>query len=163
MKILEGGVFVVPLKHGASAIGVAARIKPGRGAKCILGYFFKNVFSAQPNVDDVGSLRADDAILIAVFGDLGIKTGNWPIIGVLPSWDRNAWPVPAFVRKDVVSGRVQKIVYADEDPSKVVSEVLSNEGEVKHLPRDGLWGAGAIEAYLSHVLNSTIEQRSSEL
>lgn len=156
MKITEGSVFTVPLKDGRFVIGLVARVKPGRGKKCFLGYFFDKVFDVVPTIEVVGTCQPQETILVAICGDLGVHEGYWRVLGSQDAWERNAWQVPAFVRKDVVSGHYTKVVHADDDPSKIVSEIPANEDEAEHLPRDGVWGARAVEAYLSNILNDAV-------
>ena len=57
-------------------------------------------------LDDFQKVRASGAGLVARFGDLYSQLGKWPVVGVLPFWSRNQWPVPAVVRDDSTSDRV---------------------------------------------------------
>src|SRR5881392_968160 len=91
----EGDVFAVPLHDGSHAIGVVARI--GNGA--VLGYFFDQRYENVPDISDVGELSHRSAGLIQIFGDLGLIRGTWPVLGQLPSWQREEWPMPAFGRR----------------------------------------------------------------
>lgn len=154
MKIREGSVFAIPLENGRFAIGIVTRVKPGRGKKCFVGYFFDKIFDALPSIEALETSQPRDAILVAICGDLGIHNGCWTVIGDLTPWKRDAWRVPGFARKDVVSGCYTKVVYADDDPSKIVSEAPTNEDEASNFPRDGVWGARAVEAYLSKILHT---------
>lgn len=85
---------------------------------------------------------------MARFGDYGIATGRWRIIGEVEGWDRERWPLPLFVR-----GR--------EDPNVKVLvryndklEVVSEQEVVAHLvppglPEDAQFGSAVIEKMLA--------------
>ena len=145
-----GDLFAVPLRCGGFAAGVAARAD-GRGT--VLGYFFGPRRDDLPMPNDVGELRGEDSIEIAIFGDLGMIEGRWPVIGPLPGWKSENWPVPDFGRIDAVSGnRAWRVRYQDPD-LKWLSEEEITVSEASALPRDRLMGAGAVERWLSHLLD----------
>jgi hypothetical protein len=43
-------------------------------------------------VNDLARLKAKGALLSEHFSDLGLRYGEWPIIGRVAGWDRAAWP-----------------------------------------------------------------------
>jgi len=153
-----GDLFAVPLRCGGFAVGLTARID-GKGT--VLGYFFGPRRDEPPTTDDVRELLARDSIEVAMFGDLGLIEGRWPVIAPLPRWDPARWPVPDFGRIDVVTGkRAWRVRY--QDPSlKWLSDEACDIGEARALPRDGLMGAGAVEKWLSHLLSGNQSQRDS--
>jgi hypothetical protein len=99
------------------------------------------------------SLTPNRAVLIARAGDLGLITGEWPIIGPSEDWSEEAWPMPVFFRPDALSPLQGVCVRYDErDPSKAVSEEPCQKSNAQGMPRDGLYGAGAIEIELGNIL-----------
>jgi len=83
------------------------------------------------------------------FGDLELFNGRWSVIGKLPGWDKAAWPTPAFTRKQLVSGKTLKVVYADDDPARLVSETEIHPSAIAEYPEDGLMGAQAVALVLN--------------
>jgi hypothetical protein len=146
----EGDVFAVPLEgDGGYGVGVVARASK-KGPT--LGYFFGPRRDEVPELSDVQDLEAVDNVLVAKFGDLGLIRGRWPIIGALPGWRREEWPMPAFGRDEQLSGRYLRVEYADDDPNSRPCEIEVSREEFERLPEDGLAGFGFIEARLTRVL-----------
>ena len=141
----EGDWFAVPLE-GGYAVGIVARSNP-RAA--LLGYFFGPRRDEIPSLDELGGLRADSAILIGLFRHLGLKHGDWPILGQLEVWNRESWPMPVFVRHEELTGRSFRVIYDDDDPGRLVREELIPPGSGVQGPRDGLMGSGFVEIVLS--------------
>jgi hypothetical protein len=147
----EGDWFAVPLpREDGYAIGRIVRARP-RG-KVLCGYFFGPRRHTVPPLIELTPLTPIDAILIALFGDLGLIDGTWPILGQVEPWERQAWPLPIFGRTDEDEHKAWKVKLADDDPSVVVSERSCSPQEARHLPKEGLMGAGAVERYLAHLL-----------
>ncbi len=142
----EGDWFAVPLDGGGYALGLIARMK-GSG---IFGYFFDHRYSTVPTLADAARLGPCDAIQRLIFGDLDLLEGLWPVLGSLPGWDRRQWPMPSFVHKDVISGRLYIRTY-DENSLDFLSERRAQEGETVGLPEDGSFGAGAIISRMSRL------------
>jgi hypothetical protein len=129
-----------------------ARIAPTGGV--LLGYFFGPRWAEVPNLVDVRTYLAVDAILVQRFGDLSLIQGEWPIIGQEHSWNPAAWPMPTFGRLvDALSPAVAwQVEYPDEDPNGVPRETRTSPEESMHLPCAGLLGAGAVELALTRLL-----------
>jgi hypothetical protein len=145
----EGDVFAVPLRAGGYGVGVVARMN-GEGA--VLGYFFGRRYDEPPELADVGGLAAGDNILTAIFGDLGLIRRNWPVVGRVRGWRREEWPMPAFGRREQLTGDYLRVEYADDDPSSRPREVQVTREEFERLPEDGLAGFAFIEARLTRLL-----------
>jgi len=145
----EGTWFAVPLRGRGHAIGVVARASQGGGI--LLGYFFGPRRENIPSHREVSTLVPDDAVLVAMFGDMGLIDGTWPILGSERAWQRSDWPVPDFVRSDPDSGRWWRVRYSDHDPNEVIEEIPLS-GPDQNLPRDRLCGAGSIEVQLGQLL-----------
>lgn len=144
----EGTLFLVPLRGGGFARGLVARATL-RG-KVLFGYFWGPRLSSQLQVTSE-DVEPGKAILRAHFSDLGLIKGPWPIISLLPNWNRSHWPMPDFVRQDPL-GRLKPILvhYADDDPNKVEYERFVDDAG--GLPTDGLYGAEALEITLSRLV-----------
>lgn len=146
----EGTWFAVPLRDRGFGVGVVARI--GRRG-VTLGYFFGPRRDAVPRVNEVENLRPDDAIVVKLFGDLGLIEGSWPIIGRGTQWNRSDWPLPGFRRLDDFTGQARRVEYSEKDLVTAVRDVPTTREDVNGLPEDGLSGAGAVEIVLTRVLN----------
>jgi hypothetical protein len=145
----EGDWFAVPLRDGGFAVGVVARANP---KAALLGYFFGPRREAVPSLEELAALKASDADLVGKFGHLGLTKGKWPIIGRIPDWDRNDWPMPVFVRYEELTGRSFNVFYDNDDPAKLVREEQVAPGAGEQGPKDGLMGAGYVERVLTRLL-----------
>ena len=146
----EGDWFVVPLRGGGTATGLIARAN-SKGV--LLGYFFGPKRLSDATLEELRDLRAEDAMLVAVFGHLGLKSGTWRVLGRTADWDRARWPTPTFARYEELTGRSFLVFYDDDDPNHVVREEEVPSGRAERLPRDGGYGAGAIEKLLGRLLS----------
>lgn len=147
VKYHEGDWFAVPLTEGGFGLGTVAR---ARGA-AVLGYFFGPRRPEQPTLADAATCEPSGAILIGTFSHLGIKRGDWPLLGRLPDWQREAWPMPVFVRHEELSGRSFHVFYDPDDPNKRLREVRIGP-EDQQGPEDGAMGAVYVEEQLSALL-----------
>lgn len=154
----EGDWFVVPLFGGGFAVGVVARANP-KGV--LLGYFFGPRRDQPPRLEDVTGLTPASACLVAHFGHLGLKGGQWQVLGRLPDWDRSEWPMPVFHRYEELTGRYIAVHYDPDDPNARVREVQITAVEADRLPQAGLAGAGYIERKLPIVLGASSRPRPS--
>lgn len=146
----EGTWFAVPLESKGYAVGLVARAR--RRGGILVAYFFGRVWQRPPALQQVRKLRPEKAIKVLRVGDLGFLEGSWPVIGRDPSWQRDEWPLPAFVRRDTISGVAWRVRYSDRDPSVIESETPI-DFDTK-LESAGLYGAGAAEIALTKLLGS---------
>lgn len=142
----EGSVFLVPLEGGGYARGVVARADR-RGA--VLGYFFGPRLQSTDAVP-LDDLRPAGAVLVLRFGDLGLLKGEWPVFGTIASWDRSAWPMPDFVRRESLRDIAWRVRYSEKDLCRVEIEERTELNST--LPPDGLSGSGAVEIKLSRLV-----------
>jgi hypothetical protein len=149
LKYREGDWFAVPLRDGGFAAGVVARANPGG---VLLGYFFGPRRSAVPTLDGIRDLRQGDAVLVALFGHLGLKEGRWPVLGRLDGWDRREWPMPVFVRYEELTGRTFRMFFDDDDPNRLVRQEQVSPRDAIGAPEVGLMGAGFLEQKLTGLL-----------
>lgn len=144
-----GDWFAVPLREGGFAVGVVAR---AQADGVLLGYFFGPKRDEVPELSDVEHLAASDAVLVCKFGHLGLVKKKWPVLGCLQGWDPQLWPMPTFVRFEELTGRSFRVIYADEDPNRLLREEQIPAGTAEQGPKDGLLGAGAAEIALTSLL-----------
>jgi hypothetical protein len=148
-KISEGLWFAVPLRGGGYGVGVVAR-RNSEGV--LLGYFFGPKRAEVPTDTGIDGLRPEAAILVARVGHLGLRSGEWPVIGGSAAWDRGAWPIPEFGHADLlVEERYTARTY-DETLNLFVRERRIGSEEFGGLPADGLMGAGFLEKRLTRLL-----------
>lgn len=145
----EGDWFAIPLRTGGFALGIVARANP-KGI--LLGYFFGPRRPEQPTLADASGLFPEQAILVGMFGHLGLRGGSWPLLGREPAWDRTTWPTPIFVRYEELTGRSFHVRYDDADPGRLIGETLVAPGVAEQGPTDGLMGAGFVEKRLTSLL-----------
>ena len=147
MIVDEGCLFGVPLGGGKYGVGLAARIGD-RGMT--LGYFSGQLFDGLPSTAEA-SFLPHSAIWIALFGDLEIMNGRWPVLGKVAGWDREVWPLPDFGRTADLSGRHFRVSYMGDIKSRPM-EIPSSMDDIAGLPEAGTAGAGFVENRLRRLL-----------
>jgi hypothetical protein len=149
LSLREGTWFAVPLRGGGYAVGRIARYAPREGI--MLAYFFGPKRERIPTLEEVESLQPRQAIEVMRTTDLGLVEGRWIVLGDSACWEREAWPIPPFIRRDEIGHVAWRVVYSDEVPNEVVSEELIPY-ETTGLGPDGLYGHLAAEVRLSQLL-----------
>jgi hypothetical protein len=96
-------------------------------------------------------LKPAHALLIRLFGDLGLLEGGWKVLGSLPNWDRQLWSVPLFARTESILGLTELVEYSEATLREVRSQDCSPR-KARRYPEDGLSGSGAIEVRLTKLL-----------
>jgi hypothetical protein len=122
------------------------------GKSIVFGYFFGPTRAQAPRIEDVSSLRADDAICAMQFGDQGLIEGTWPVIGECGSWSRQDWPMPPFIRVDDATGMALLSIYS-EDTLEFLEEKPCDAALVSKFPYDRFSGSGAAEIRLTNLLS----------
>ena len=152
----EGDLFCVPLRTNGYAIGIIARV--ANTGKILLGYFFgpKRIQISNQVDEEMCKLRPEDAILIGLFGDLGIINKEWPIIGGFTNWNSNKWPMPPFSQIDPISGENKLYVISEYD-LYTIEKVIKFSNNVDNscliaYPDHCLMGYGAVEIRLTKLL-----------
>ena len=146
----EGTWFGVPLRTGGFAAGLIAR--QGKGG-CLFGYFFGPILKVPPPKSVVEQLHPEDSVHQAMFGDLNLRKGLWPIIGQEQNWDRNRWPMLPFFRGDDTEGKAWLSYYSEDDLS-FLREESCDLRLASNYPPDRLAGAGALEIRLTKILTT---------
>lgn len=148
----EGTVFLVPLRSGDFARGLVARAS--KRGKIIFGCFWGPRITKQSDVS-FDDLLPSTCVLKCRFGDLGLINRSWPILGQIPNWERDSWPMPEFESRNVEAGGKKLISkYDDRDPGKKL-ECYLGKGAVTNLP-DVMYGFGALEIKLSTIIKDTL-------
>ncbi len=143
----EGTCFIVPLKGSDFAIGVVARTSARK--KAVLCYFFGPYSKFPTQV-----LRAKNAVLVAVVGDLRLIQGQWPTRGDVENWNRNEWPIPLCVRRPPLTTKAWLVHRSDTDIGTVDYEEEVEASCTDGIIRDEVWGAGAAETKLLALLSN---------
>lgn len=145
----EGCWIAVPLaKRGGYGFGVIARCKSG----ICLGYFFAPRHSRVPSIADAEGLKPEQAVLIEMFGDMGLIKDGWPIVGYLSDWKREEWPIPVFSRES--HGAYFLVHYDDDDPTgRYLREERTSGQEANKYFADGLSGHMALSIGLDRALH----------
>ena len=148
----DGSWLAVPLIRGVCCIVLAARL-----GFCVLflGNFFGKRVKRPPTLADVADLRANDAILVTQFGDLGLIEGLWRIIGPHPEWNAADWPVPLFGRIDIVTPSRATLVEYNER-LETVRETSVASKTIENLPDDGVAGYLFVEELLDHLISNKL-------
>lgn len=144
----EGSCIAIPLRQGGYARGIVARInKKGK----IFGYFFGPKFRSLEDIVGCQNLKYTDAIFVGRFGDLGLLNKEWKVIGTIPHWNREEWPLTAFIRIDEFTNRAWLSYYDENDLSCIGEEEVSPKLKDKY-PYDSFMGYGAVEIELTELL-----------
>lgn len=144
----EGDWFALPLPSGGYAVGVVARTS--KQGKVLCGYFFGPRRQVVPQAAELEALDPNSATLVARFGDLALIRNEWSILGQSPGWDRGRWPMPAFVSRDPLNGKVWMNEYAD--PNSLLDRTPIADASARSMPADGVHGSGALAKLLDRLL-----------
>jgi hypothetical protein len=147
----EGTWFAVPLRDGGFCRGLMARTD-GKGRA--FGYFFGPKASSADELPNVSGLRPTDAILVGRFGDLGLISGKWKVIGKAAPWDRAAWPMLPFIRVDEKADTAMMTTLNDE--FEIISDEPCDPSLAKAFPKDSMMGYGFVEIRLTRLLNPEV-------
>ncbi len=153
IKYSEGDCFVLELRSGGFARGVIARTSRGGGVVQV--YIFGPRLQAVPSDCWLDRLSPDDAVLVARVGDLSVSNGDWPVVGRIQKWERDAWPAPPYVRRDDIRRMAWLVRYDDSDISCVSTEEPLAFERVGEFDRDAVLGAGAVEIVVTKRLLGT--------
>jgi len=146
-KFGPGDWFAVPLSDGTWAAGRIAR----RGGPTLVGYFFGPRRREVPTLAEVASLRPEDAVYVRKFGYLGLREGEWPILGGAEEFDRASWPMPMFGMHDV-RGEYWGLIYDENRPSALLRQVRITAEEFTKVPSAGAAGDIFVAEWLDSIL-----------
>lgn len=150
-RYAEGDWFAIPLRESGYVLGHITRVSPS--SDIVLGYFFRPWLDHVPVVTACPLFTASDALLIRLFGDRGLQRQEWPIIFRDPTWTRHDWPLPWFVRRDLITGIPRLIAYEDADIRYEQQDVPVTNQAIETLPSDGLSGHIALQYHLTNLLS----------
>jgi hypothetical protein len=141
----DGDWFAVPLGDGTYALGRIARSKSG----IVFGYFFGPPLDHVPSLDEVGSRTAADSVTQMLFSHLGLRDGEWPVLGQT-EWNPEEWPLVEFERR--IDDKLYAVRWNEETLNDEISSVRLDPSEAGQRPSDALAGAGAAVARLRRAL-----------
>jgi hypothetical protein len=150
---IMGNIFSIPLEDKGYLLGLIAR----QHKNIALGYFFNNNYLNIPKNIQECIIDKDNVCLIGLFGILGIKNNKWKIIGKLPDWNINDWPLPPLKQQDPLLNIYYKITY--DDTLKEIKRTKINKEEAEKLYSGGIHGYGAIEIILNKTLTKSYKLR----
>jgi hypothetical protein len=146
LNIERGAMFLVPLAQGKFVVGVVINAD-GRGRA--VGAFFGPTVSGASEVH-VSNLQLKNAVLVCRFGDHGLHTKRWPVIGSIPNWAVAPWSVSKFARRHDDPDRCYVTEY--DDSLSAISERVVPAAEGKMLPDDAQYGSGVVEVKLAKLV-----------
>lgn len=145
----EGDWFAVPLARGGYAVGLVAR-RPKRGT-VLLGYFFGPQRGVVPTMTELADLKAADVQLVCRVKDTALHRGVWRVLGRRDRWRRKDWPMPAFHRREGLSGRGIRLEYDGDNLSMPVREVPASVPDAS-LPEDVVLDEARVLEALARIL-----------
>ena len=114
-----------------------------------LAYFVGNRWDVAPSLEDVQECRASDAVMVVFIQALHLFDGSWPVIGRLPNWKREEWPIPYFKREH---GSPSGVLVRYTDDLLKWAEVKRCPGGMEGYEHDGAIGAGIVVNRLSKLI-----------
>ena len=157
IRYSEGQWFAIPLRNGGYALGII--VIGSYKTKGGLGYFFGPKYLEIPDDKAILEKQPGDAILVAIFGDLGIINGNWPLIQSSRPFSKEEWPIPKFGMKISLVQRKGFIrEYKQNEAGDLIlhRETVVAEEDILNLPTDSIMGGGAIEIKLTNLLKDNL-------
>ena len=144
----EGTIFLVPLTPSGFAVGVLARTdRKGRA----FGYFFgPRVQNAE--MVNITTLQPSRAALVCRFGDHGLHTRRWIVVGEIAKFDRKFWALPKFHRADDSKEYVYVTEYDDSLNCLAETLVPRDAADLASLPYEAQFGSAIVEHKLSKLL-----------
>ncbi len=145
----EGDWIAVPLQSGGFGVGVIARAS--KRGKVLFGYFFGPRLNYLPTIDSARDHVAQNAKLVAIFGDHSLYCHEWRVLGHDSRWDRLKWPMPYFSRVDE-RGKAVKVRYSEDDPSVCFEEKPCSIDEARTYLEDSMLGSHILAQLLDELL-----------
>ncbi len=146
----EGDWFGIPLRRGGYAVGLVAR-RPRRGT-VMLGYFFGPARKALPTEEGLAAIRAEQAQLVCRLKDTPLHRGVWPVVGRCARWRRKDWPMPAFFRREGLSGRGIRVEYDSDNLTTPARETPASVPDAT-LPEDVVLNDARVLEALMQILS----------
>lgn len=147
-----GDWFAIPLGDGSF---LPARVARWDGRNTIAAYLFAPAVTAPPPLSMLQGVTAAGAFSYIILSDLGLRRGEWPVIGGAGDFVGRDWPIGEFERVIDVPGREavhEAVRYADDNPNHALSVRRLSHAEWDRLPIDGLSGYQAAVVHARHRL-----------
>jgi hypothetical protein len=150
IKIEEGQVFKIPLNERVQAIGVIARVhRKKRGKPVLVFAYFFGPYSGAIDVK-LEQLDSRHAVMRLQCSILQLLSNSWPIIGEIPNWRREDWPLPIFFRNDLLRGTV--LIRYDDNLDEI-EQIPYVGGDFPLTDEQIFSGSEAVEIRLRQKLN----------
>jgi hypothetical protein len=94
------------------------------------------------------TLEPRAAVLVCLFGQLGLLDGTWRVLGATPGCRPNDRPVPRLARPDALRPDPGWVVECG-DTCQVLSEGAVPIADIAGLQGDGIYGSVALERRLA--------------
>ncbi len=101
----------------------------------MLGYFFGPLRHVLPTSEELAGSKAEDAQLVCRVKDTALHGGMWRVLGRHDHWRRKDWPIPAFYRREGLSGRGIRIEYDGDNLTMPAREAPASVPDAT-LPED---------------------------
>jgi hypothetical protein len=153
--VCEGEWYAIPLDDGGFACGLVARTSARE--ELFLGYFFGPRSEDMPGLNRASGLQPQDALLVILVNDFGGRP--WPLLGRLPGWDRQQWPIPAFGRYEEWEPALRdlRLDYVEDDLDSEPIRTWVPAEEARQLPREGRMSTRVVEIRLDRLLDQQSE------
>ena len=165
----EGDCFSVPLCVGDDDERGEGRNGYGRGvvtrmdgSACIFGHFFGPKIAKLADVRVDSDLSADNALFSYQFGALGLMEDEWQVVGSVPGWSRDEWPMPEVFLNYSAKAPYGLLEEYDEDTLESVGSrrIELSAIDVDSFHPDGLLGYGAVEYEVTRLIS--LQQEMAE-
>jgi hypothetical protein len=117
----------------------------------MLGYFFGPERKAIPVLEELAAIRAADAQLVCRVKDSFLHRGVWTVLGRRERWRRKDWPMPAFHRREGLSGRGIRLEYDGDNLTTPAREVAASVPDAS-LPDDVVFNEVRLVEELTRIL-----------
>lgn len=131
-------------------MGLVAR-RPQRGT-VLLGYFFGPQRKAAPAMEELAGIKAEHVQLVCRIKDTALHRGVWRVLGRRDRWRRKDWPMPAFYRREGLSGRGIRVEYDGDNLTTPAREGPASVPDA-NLPEDVVLDETRMLAALSRILS----------
>lgn len=148
INFVPGEWCAIPMPESRWAVGRIVH----RQQDVIVGYFFGPRREDLPQVSDLKGLTSTGVDEIRKVSDLGLRSGEWPVIGGSRDFDPMVWPVPAFGKPDWAQNQFWRLAYPDNDLKKPPEKVAIGFEEFMHLPVNGVVGHRYVGWWLHRIL-----------
>ena len=143
-------MVALPLQQGGFGIGLIAR----KYKSILLGYFFNCIYPLVPTEILTDKIDIKDFVLIGKFNSGGIENREWPVLKTDLYFNKERWPVPTFMRQDLITGKYFAVINDDTLVNERRYSIAKEKAD--SLYSHVIFGYGALEEKLSRILGENI-------